>query len=59
MLQKDKCPAWDRNALDVEAEITLRVSAKNPNHTRFTESLKCLRNPHQTKATSSFPLEWL
>ena len=49
----------DRNALDVEAEITLRVSANNPNHTRFTESPKCLRNPHQTKATSSFSLEWL
>ena len=36
-----------------------RATAKNPNHARFTESLKCPRNPHQAKATSNFLLEWL
>ena len=38
------CPAWKQFALDVAAEITSRVSAKNPNH---------------AKATSNFSLEWL
>ena len=40
----------DRNASDVAVETTLKVSARNPNHTKFTGSLKCPKNPHQKRA---------
>ena len=49
----------DRNAPDVAVETTLKVSARNPNHAKFTGSLKCLKNPHQKRARSSFSLELL
>ena len=47
----------DRNAPDVAVETTLKVSARNPNHMKFTGSLKCPKNPHQKRAIKSFLLE--
>lgn len=47
----------DRNAPHVAAGTTSGVSVRNPNHVKFTGSLKSPRNPHQKKATSSFSLE--
>ena len=39
MLKKDKCPAWGQEyAPEVVAKITLKVSAKNPNHVRLNLS---------------------